>query len=171
MKNFFKILGIIATVAIIGFSIVGCSNGGGGGNNNVIPAEWTGTYTGGTTKFNLKPDGSGVVTGWTGGGISDGTYTGYGIGGGGTISGGDYSGTWVYLTYQGANAGIIIHFSPEYTGELSGGATWSYVMGAGDYGAYGAPAVISGAKSILDITFSPEPSANWPDNVGFTGGK
>ena len=39
MKNFLKLLGIIAFVAVIGFSMVGCENdddGGGGGSNPFI---------------------------------------------------------------------------------------------------------------------------------------
>jgi len=34
MKNFFKILGIIAIAAVIGFSMAGCSNSGGSGSGD-----------------------------------------------------------------------------------------------------------------------------------------
>ena len=40
MKNVFKVLGIIALVAVIGFSMVSCKDDGGGGNSN----NWVGTW-------------------------------------------------------------------------------------------------------------------------------
>ena len=43
MKNKLKLLGIIAVVAVIGFSMVGCDNGNGGGGGGV-PAELVGTW-------------------------------------------------------------------------------------------------------------------------------
>jgi len=44
MKNVFKVLGIIALVAVIGFSMVSCKDddsGGGGGGNSI---NWVGTW-------------------------------------------------------------------------------------------------------------------------------
>ena len=43
MKNKLKLLGIIAAVAVIGFSMVGCDNGNGGGGGG-IPANLLGTW-------------------------------------------------------------------------------------------------------------------------------
>ena len=43
MKNVFKLFGIIALVAVIGFSMAGCKNdddGGGGGDSNPFIGTW-----------------------------------------------------------------------------------------------------------------------------------
>ncbi|MDR2596112.1 MAG: hypothetical protein LBC76_02205 [Treponema sp.] len=49
MKNVLKVFGIIALVAVIGFSFASCSSGGGGGgsnnNNNNNNNSGNGTYT------------------------------------------------------------------------------------------------------------------------------
>ena len=44
MKNKLKLLGIIAVVAVIGFSMVGCDNGNNGGGYGV-PSELIGSWT------------------------------------------------------------------------------------------------------------------------------
>jgi len=51
MKNLFKVFGIIALVAVIGFSMAACGDGGGGGNN---PQTETYTGTSGGTTYTLK---------------------------------------------------------------------------------------------------------------------
>ena len=43
MKNKLKLLGVIAAVAVIGFSMVGCDNGNGGGGHGV-PSELVGNW-------------------------------------------------------------------------------------------------------------------------------
>jgi len=35
MKNMVKLFGVIALVAVIGFSMAGCDTGGGGGSDNL----------------------------------------------------------------------------------------------------------------------------------------
>jgi len=57
MKNFFKLLGLIAMVAVIGFSMASCNNGSGGSSTG-------GSVTGGNT------GGTNGGTGGTGGGSS-----------------------------------------------------------------------------------------------------
>ena len=53
MKNIIKLLGIIALVAVTGFSMTACSNGGGGGggNNNQTDSDRTGVNTGGNAEL------------------------------------------------------------------------------------------------------------------------
>jgi uncharacterized lipoprotein YehR (DUF1307 family) len=74
MKNLFKVFGIIAFVAIIGFSMVACDDGSEEGNN--IPASLIGTYgytpTGSLT-ITFKADGTFAATQSSGPVI--GTYT------------------------------------------------------------------------------------------------
>jgi len=161
MKNFLKFLGAIVMVAIIGFSMTACSNGGGGGgdNNNVIPSEWTGTYVGGSASVTLNGNGSVVAAGWDN--FNNGTYTGFGISAGGTVSGGGYSGTWVYLTQDGVNIGVIVHYSPALNGK-------TYSIAGGKYGGHGVPELIS-VISALDASFSP--SGNWSNDYWFNGEK
>ena len=50
MRNLFKLLGIIALVAVIGFTMVGCKtdedgDSGGGGSNSDIIGTWSGTIS------------------------------------------------------------------------------------------------------------------------------
>jgi len=44
MKNVFKVLGIIALVAVIGFGVVSCNNGGGGGSGGGAWADLVGEW-------------------------------------------------------------------------------------------------------------------------------
>ena len=46
MKKTIKLLGIIALVVVIGFSMAGCSDPS-GSDSGTIPAAWRGTWTGG----------------------------------------------------------------------------------------------------------------------------
>ncbi|GHV38606.1 hypothetical protein AGMMS49546_09300 [Spirochaetia bacterium] len=87
MKNFFKLFGLIAIVAMIGMGLAGCKteaeNGGGGG----IPADllglWSGTYDGSTTTTaEFKSDntlvtklGASAGTTYKVNGVSDGTVS------------------------------------------------------------------------------------------------
>ena len=41
MKNVFKLFGIIALVAVIGFSMAACDNDNGGGNSNPLIGTWS----------------------------------------------------------------------------------------------------------------------------------
>jgi len=63
MKNVFKVLGIIALVAVIGFSMAACGgddDGGGGGNTgpSALHATWTNTYNSATYTMTFKADGT-----------------------------------------------------------------------------------------------------------------
>jgi hypothetical protein len=47
MKNFFKLMGVIAVIAVIGFSMAACNDGGdGGGNNNNNNTDGSGSLSG-----------------------------------------------------------------------------------------------------------------------------
>jgi hypothetical protein len=56
MRNFVKFLGIIALVAIIGFTMTACGGGGGGGNLNGTYSDEYGmaTYTFSDGKISMK---------------------------------------------------------------------------------------------------------------------
>ena len=51
MKNKFKLFGIIAMVAIIGFSMVSCGEPGGGGIPSDLVGTWDGTGIGGANQI------------------------------------------------------------------------------------------------------------------------
>jgi hypothetical protein len=75
MKNFFKLMGIIAFAAVIGVSMAACGGddddgGGGGGGSNSFVGTWTGTMGGDYMKL--------VCTdkNWTTAGSDFGTYSG-----------------------------------------------------------------------------------------------
>jgi len=56
MKSVFKVLGIIALVAVIGFSMVSCDNDGGGGGITIDPSligTWTNVKGGNTSIFTI----------------------------------------------------------------------------------------------------------------------
>ncbi|MDR0472123.1 MAG: hypothetical protein LBH43_00375 [Treponema sp.] len=77
MKNTIKWLGIIALVAVIGFTMVSCDNGNGGsGSTGGLSGTWRGTIQGATATVTI------TSSGWTftASGLSDrGTYTMDGI--------------------------------------------------------------------------------------------
>jgi endoglucanase len=57
MKNLFKLFGIIALVAVIGFTVIGCDNGGGGGGGNPGGQQPGGQQPGGQTPGGQTPGG------------------------------------------------------------------------------------------------------------------
>src|SRR5215471_21405790 len=65
MKNLFKLLGIAALVAVIGFTMAACDNGGGGGGitPTPTPAVYAGVGDGDTYRLEItKPSGRAVYT-------------------------------------------------------------------------------------------------------------
>jgi len=70
MKNTLKIIGIIAIIAVIGFSMVACATSGGGGGNNLVNSEgeiWGASSMGGNRGFIFNADGTYVRVGGMGG--------------------------------------------------------------------------------------------------------
>jgi len=65
MKNIIKILGIIALVAVIGFSMVACNdgNGGGGGSRGSLDGTWEGTIGGVSSVLVFTDTGPGHAVG------------------------------------------------------------------------------------------------------------
>jgi len=72
MKNMFKLIGIIALVAIIGFTMIVCDNGGGGGGGRSYSGSG-GTGSGGKSPNN---PGTGPSNGPNGPTVGSGTYSG-----------------------------------------------------------------------------------------------
>jgi len=60
MKNKLKLLGIIAAVAVIGFSMTSCGDNGGGGRG--VPAGLVGVWERGAASFEIRLD-SGIYGG------------------------------------------------------------------------------------------------------------
>ena len=64
MKNYLKLFGIIAIVAVIGFSMTSCDNDDDGGNG--IPVElvgmWAKSPQASEISFAIRADGSGQIT-------------------------------------------------------------------------------------------------------------
>ena len=79
MKNLVKLFGIIAFVALIGFSVIACDNGstsGPAGNVNVV-GTWRGSFTYGNTTYNrtMVFNTNMTCTGYTDTASGTGTYS------------------------------------------------------------------------------------------------
>jgi len=82
MRNFFKLFGVIALLAVMGFSMVACDDGNGGGGGNPFIGTWNGVdpdgerirlVVGSSTWTISWPDHPGWVIAATG--TNSGTYT------------------------------------------------------------------------------------------------
>ena len=138
MNKTFKLFGMIAAVAIVGFSVTGCDNGNGGAAS-VIPSPWAGTFIGGGYTWTLHANGT--VT-WNIGGES-GQMSGGTVVPGGTVSMGGQTGQWVYIMQGGQRWGIIVHPTPY-------GASVALARGA-------VQSLLSDAQG-MGATFSPSPN-------------
>jgi hypothetical protein len=94
MKSFFKIFGIIALVAVIGFSFAACGDDGGGESNQFV-GSWSGYDTGGDYMIMTATSSTWTATwpGVEGWGPFSGTYTYSGNTATLYISGEGYAGT------------------------------------------------------------------------------
>jgi len=124
MKNVFKFLGIIALVAVIGFSMAGCdtggSGGGGGGSDNLPGTTWNGE---GGDKLTFNADKKVVYDTGAIVGTLNGTYTISGnsvnVNYKGTLSGANYNEDWVYtlsgntLTVKSATGTLTQSLTPQ----------------------------------------------------------
>jgi len=109
MKNFLKLLGIIAFVAVIGFSMVGCKNDddGGGGDSNPFIGTWRSS-----NGYVMVFAASTFTITSSGGSVESGSYT--------------YSGNSASMTVSaGAN------FGQTFNVTISGGTT--IVFGSNTY--------------------------------------
>jgi hypothetical protein len=87
MKKFFKLFGIIAFVAIIGFSMAACDSGGDDGGLNLTGTTWTSTQDGDTFTLTFTTDTTARLE--YPGGTFNGTYT---------LNGNSGTITWTYGT-------------------------------------------------------------------------
>jgi len=131
MKNVFKVLGIIALVAVIGFSMAGCKNdddsngssggggGGGGGAGSALVGKWYSTQTAanagtGSATYEFSSDGKIFV-------------------GGNSVSSLSYTATanTITTTTSGVSLGTINYKIEGTKLTLTGAATSG--LAAGDY--------------------------------------
>ena len=162
-----------------------------GGDNDpeptppVIPALFSGTYTGGIDTFILHPDGMASWTSWLN--VAAGSWSGVSLVDGGTLTNGGVNiGTWMYVrlaadqtvshtgatpvshTINAGNVGIVLQWSVPGVG-----AGQSIGIGIGTDGFNGVSKIISDAQD-LGSTFNPAPNtAGMPaaDIFSFGGNK